>query len=193
MKDLPWYGHIVIALIIFGMFFLFYYKPRNEDLANLRAEREEAEREVMRLERKKAELDQIEKDIKTMDLQLQELETMIPHKEEIDVILRRIQQLAQDSRINIIKFIPQALIDQEFFSEKPISVEITGTYHNLGIFFDRLSKFSRLFNIENFSIKALSTQTDASTISASSTAKTYIFKETVPPPKESIKTAGKNE
>ncbi len=90
------------------------------------------------------------------------------------------QQLAVNSRLNIVKFLPKGEIDREFFYEWPISIEITGNYHNLALFFDRLSNFSRLFNIEDFSIKSLSNQTEASTISAAYTAKTYIFREETP-------------
>jgi len=54
---------------------------------------------------------------------------------------------------------------------------MTGNYNNLGMFFDQLSRFSRLFIVENFSIKSLARQTDASTVSVSCTTKTYIFHE----------------
>jgi Tfp pilus assembly protein PilO len=124
---------------------------------------------------------------------LAELETIIPQKEEISDILRKIQQLAWDSRLNIEKFIPKADVDKEFYYEKPISIEITGNYHNLAIFYDRLSNFSRLYNIEEFTIKSLRAQTDTSTISALSTATTYIFKEAEPEEEESQQNAGKEQ
>jgi Tfp pilus assembly protein PilO len=54
-------------------------------------------------------------------------------------------------------------------------MEIRGNYHNLASFFDRLSKFARIFNVENFTIKALRDQTDELTISSTFTAKTYVF------------------
>ena len=106
-----------------------------------------------------------------------ELEAIIPEEQEIDVILRRIQQLAFDSRIDIVRFTPKALIAQEFFSEKPISMELTGNYHNIAVFFSKLSNFSRLFTMEDFSIKALRDQTDSLTVRTNSTAKTYVFHE----------------
>jgi Tfp pilus assembly protein PilO len=65
----------------------------------------------------------------------------------------------------------------EFYSEWPIPIEIRGNYHNLATFFDRLSKFARLFNIEDFTIKAATSQTEDVTISSNFTAKTYIFLE----------------
>lgn len=180
MRDWPWYGYIVVAAIIFGLFFFIYYKPKNEELKELRAERIQTENEVVELKRKKEELDQIEVELANMRVKLKELETIIPKEEEIDVILDRIEQLSNDSRLNIDKFIPRPLVQQEFYAEKPINIEITGSYHNLATFFNRLSNFDRLFTIQNFSIKALRNQTDTNTITAATTAQTYIFIE--PPP-----------
>ncbi|MFQ6109449.1 MAG: type 4a pilus biogenesis protein PilO [Candidatus Aminicenantales bacterium] len=180
MKNWPWYGYLLLAVIIFGLFYLVYYKPKNQELKDLREERIKLEDEVAQLRMKKKELDKIEAEIKRMDIVLQELEAIIPQKKEISDILRRMQQLAYDSRLNIVKFIPKGEISKEFYSEWPISIEITGNYHNLAMFFDRLSRFSRIFNVEDFSIKAIEKQSEATTISATWTAKTYIFHEESP-------------
>jgi Tfp pilus assembly protein PilO len=190
MKDWPWYGYVLLALIIFGLFYFLYYKGKNEELQTVREERIKTEAAIVELRAKKTQMDQIEKEIEEMKVTLIQLETIIPLREEISDILRKIQQLAWDSRLNIEKFIPKADVDKEFYFEKPISIEITGNYHNLALFFDRLSNFSRLYNIEDFTIKSLRDQTDASTISAQSTATTYIFKEEVPAEEEEQTTTG---
>jgi Tfp pilus assembly protein PilO len=190
MKDWPWYGYVLLALIIFGLFYFLYYKGKNEELQTVREERIKTEAEIVGLRAKKTQMDQIEKEIDEMKMTLSQLETIIPLREEISDILRKIQQLAWDSRLNIEKFIPKADVDKEFYYEKPISIEITGNYHNLALFFDRLSNFSRLYNIEDFTIKSLRDQTDASTISAQSIATTYIFKEEVLAEEEKQTTTG---
>ena len=193
MRDWPWYGYVLIAIIIFGIFFLFHFRPKNEELKELRVERIKVEKDVVRLREKKDQLDIIEEELKLMSTTLNELEAIMPQKEEIDVILRQIQQLANDTRLNITKFVPKAEIAKDFYAEKPISIEITGNYHNLGIFFDRLSNFSLLFNIEDFSITSLRVQSEASTISAKLTAKTYISPEAQPGQEESGKNTGEEK
>jgi Tfp pilus assembly protein PilO len=177
MRDWPWYGHLLVAVLIFGLFYVAYYRPKNGDLEVLRDQRIEVENQVRMLKQKKQQLDEIEAELKTMNATLKNLETIIPQQEEIDVILRRIQQMAFDSRINIIRFVPNPLIDQEFFSEKPITMQLSGNYHNLAIFFNRLGNFSRLFTIEDFAIDATRDQSETTTITADVTAKTYIFLE----------------
>jgi Tfp pilus assembly protein PilO len=177
MKGRPWYTYAIIGVLIVGFFYFIYYKPKGKELLSLRTERQKIEAEVKKAQRKKQDLDKIEAELKTLGLTLATLEAIIPQKKEMSDILRRIQQLAYDSRLNIRRFAPQRLADKEFFSEQPISIEMTGNYHNLGMFFDQLSRFSRLFIVENFSIKSLARQTDASTVSVSCTTKTYIFHE----------------
>jgi Tfp pilus assembly protein PilO len=180
MKDWPWYSYLVIAVVIFAIVFLMFLKPRNEKIANIKEERSLIENEVNQLKVKKKQLDKIEAELQTMTSILNELEVMIPQQREMYDILKQIQQLAYDSRLNIDKFVNRGEIDKEFYWEWPINIEITGDYHNLAIFFDKLSRFSRLFNTESFFIRALPRQNDTSTITANTTIKTYIFRETMP-------------
>ncbi|NTV81997.1 MAG: type 4a pilus biogenesis protein PilO, partial [Candidatus Aminicenantes bacterium] len=105
------------------------------------------------------------------------LEVNIPQRKETADILRQIQALAYDSRLDVLRFAPGNEINKEFYAEWPIPIQVSGNYHNLGTFFDKLSKFPRVFTIENFSIKTLNRQTDLNTISANWTAKTYFFAE----------------
>lgn len=183
MKNWPWYGSLVLALIIFALVFFFYFKPKDQELKSLRTERQKIEQEVQDLRIKKEQLVKIEAELVSLKAILKELEVIIPQKKEISEILRRIQQLAFDARLDIIKFAPRGEIKKDFYAEWPIPIEITGNYHNLAAFFDRLSLFSRIFNIENFAIKSVQAQTDALTITSNFTAKTYFFlEESAPPP-----------
>jgi Tfp pilus assembly protein PilO len=177
MRDWPWFAYVIIAAIILGLFYFVYYKPKSEELNNIKDERIKVEAEVAHLKVKKEELDKIEAELEQMKITLSKLEAIIPQKEEISNILKQMQELAYDTRLNITKFIQNPEIIKEFYAEQPISVAVTGEYHNLAIFFDRLNTFKRLFNIEDFTIRALRTQTEASTISAEWNVKTYIYRE----------------
>ena len=62
MKNWPWYGYLVLAVLIFALAFLFYFKPQGAKLKVLTAERVKVEQEVQNLKQKKRELDKIEAD-----------------------------------------------------------------------------------------------------------------------------------
>jgi type IV pilus assembly protein PilO len=178
MKNWPWYGYVLFAALIFTLAFFFYFKPRNIKLVALKTERVKVEQEVQNLKQKKRELDKIEADIVTMTAKFKALEINIPQRKETADILRQIQTLAYDSRLDLLRFAPGTEINKEFYAEWPIPIQVSGNYHNLGLFFDRLSKFARVFTIENFTIKTLAPQTELNTVSANWTAKTYFFSET---------------
>ena len=177
MKNWPWYGYLILAVLIGALAFLFYFKPQNDKLKALTADRVKVEQEVQNLKQKKRELDKIEADIVQMTAKLKTLEVNIPQRKEIADILRQIQTLAYDSRLDVLRFAPGAEVNKDFYAEWPIPIQVSGNYHNLGLFFDKLSKFDRVFTIENFAIKSLARQTDLNTISANWTAKTYFFAE----------------
>jgi Tfp pilus assembly protein PilO len=176
MKNMPWYGFLIICAIILLIFYLAHFKPKNQQLNSIKKQRIKVEAEVDELRRKKKRLDKIEAEIQNLNLVLAKLEAKIPKKRELSNILDKIQELAYDSRLNIKGFTPKDEIEKEFFLEWPIEVKVTGNYHNLAIFFDKISRFERLFKIENFSIRALQNQSNT-TISASMIAKTYISLE----------------
>jgi len=193
MKNIPWYGSLIIAVIIFALAFFLYFSPQNTKLQALKAERIKVENEVKDLKQKKKELDKIEAELAVMTAQLKGLEAIIPQRKEQAEILRQIQQLAYDARLDVTNFAQQKEINREFYAEWPINIQVTGTYHNLGVYFDRLSQYPRLFSVDRFSIKALSRQTDLLTVSANWTAKTYLFLEepVAPAPKPKAKRAGR--
>lgn len=177
MRRQPWLNYLILIIIVVIAAYLLYFKPKGSELKNLRAEREKIEVELKELRAKKQELDKIELELAAMRTTLKELEAIIPLKKEIDVILRKVQEIAYDSRLNILRFTPQGEVPKEFYSEWSIPIEISGSYHSLGLFFDRLRTFARLFTVDKFVINALSNQTDDLTISSSFTAKTYMFLE----------------
>jgi len=177
MKNWPWYGYLLFAVLIFALAFFFYFKPQNTKLKVLTAERVKVEGEVQNLKQKKRELDKIEADIVAMTAKLKTLEVNIPQRKEIADILRQIQALAYDSRLDVLRFAPGTEINKDYYAEWPIPIQVSGNFHNLGMFFDKLSKFARVFTIENFSLKTLTRQTDLNTVSANWTAKTYFFAE----------------
>jgi len=83
--------------------------------------------------------------------------------------------MAYDSDLDVIRFAPDREIAVDFYAEQPIPIEIVGTYHKLGGFFDRLLHYPRISNVDDFIIRALPNQSETAMISAIFTAKTYFF------------------
>ena len=175
MKSRPWYQYLVVAGVLGVLAYLAYFKPKQDELQGLRTERVQTEDAVAKLQIQKRQLDKIQAELDQLGKSMSELEPLIPRKKETGEILRNVQQLAYDSQLDVVHFQSDRETTKEYYTELPIPVEIVGSYHNLGSFFDRMSRFPRIFNIEDFVIRALPGQTSETTISAVFTAKTYFF------------------
>jgi type IV pilus assembly protein PilO len=74
-------------------------------------------------------------------------------------------------------------VQQALYAEVPIRLQAEGTYHNLGQFFDRISKFPRIINVSEISIRAKNEAGSSNTIVAECTATTFVLQEGAIPKK----------
>ena len=77
MREWPWYSILILALLVFAAVFLFYFKPRNSTISELRDQRMQVENEVMQLKSQKRQIDKIKKELEGMTATLKELENNI--------------------------------------------------------------------------------------------------------------------
>ncbi len=141
----------------------------------------------------------------TLRGEARDLKRILPAEKETPELMSKVQYLAAQSNLTIKKFNPAATVNKEFpvegtpaakpgarpapapkpgqapaqaaeyYQEWPINVDLDGTYHNLGMFFDRVGRLSRLVNVGNIKIKAQANQTASNTIAASCVATTFVY------------------
>ena len=94
------------------------------------------------------------------------------------------QTLATQSNLTIRGFRPQPIATREIHAEWPIGLELEGTYHNLGAFLDRVSRFPRIINVGALVITAKDAPTPVASIQVSCTATTFVLVDqaAAPPP-----------
>ncbi len=100
---------------------------------------------------------------------------MLPEEKDVADILRRLHGLAIQSSLSIQRFTPQPPVQKTMYAEVPFKLQAEGTYHNLGAFFDRISKFPRIINISSISIKAKPQPGPNATIVAECVATTFVL------------------
>jgi type IV pilus assembly protein PilO len=93
--------------------------------------------------------------------------------------------MATQSNLQIRGFKPQPVATRQMYAEWPIGLELDGTYHNLGSFLERVSKFPRIINITGIHIKGKDDGGPTETISAECTATTFVLVE----PKKPVESA----
>jgi len=185
LSRLPLAGQLgvsaVIAALICGGFYYFWYSEALDKQRQKETRLSDLQKQIRALEATANRLPEFQREVQALEARLETLKRILPPEKEMPDLMRRIQYLAAQSSLSIRKFNPAAVITKDFYQEVPVSIDVEGTYHNMGAFLDRVSRMSRLVNMGDFKIKAQSTQTLNNTVAVTSTATTYVYLD-VPPP-----------
>ncbi len=194
LNEIPWYVQLGVFLLLAGIVagggYWLFISGLQQQLAIKQKNLDELKVEIQRGQAVEQKHLEFQTQNKRLREKLSTLKIILPEAKQTDDLLRQIQASALSSGLTIKLFQPQAIVQKDFFSEWPISMEVEGNYHNLGIFFDRLSKLSRIVNVSNVKITQSSTRDNPNrTIRANYTATTFVYNETAPePPADTGKT-----
>src|SRR5688572_17312822 len=183
LNKLPWYAQIgafvvVSAGAVFG-FWKFYVAEVQADI-NMRQSRLTALRaDISKGVATAKQLPQFQAQVNELEARLENLRQVLPEEKDVADTLRRIQTLATKSNLSIQRFQPGKVVQQKVYAEIPYKLQAEGTYHNLGAFFDQISKFPRIINVSEISIRAKEPPEPAKTISAELVATTFVLQEGV--------------
>ena len=140
------------VLVLGGLFVWFYYLPKNEEIDKIKGEIATIEQKLNKAKIMVKRLKQFEAQWAELDAQYQEALKLLPNTKEIPTLLKTITQLGSDSQLEFRLFSPQRERPQDFFIEIPVSIEVSGTYHNVAVFFDKVGAMERIVNILNVSM-----------------------------------------
>ena len=182
---------VVLGALIFGGFYFFWLSDAWKEETTKKAKREALQKEIRALEVTANKLQEFQREVQLLEAKLDTLKRILPPEKETPDVIRRVVALASQSFLTVKKFTPTAVVQKEFYQEVPINMELTGSYHNLGLFFDRVSRLSRLVNVKNLKVKNSTKQTPTNTIDAACVATTYIYQDAPPPPPKGARPAKK--
>ena len=183
LSKLPWQAQIgafvlVCAGAVFG-FWNFYVVDVQADINMRQSRLNTLKKDVTKGVATARRLPEFQAQVDQLEDRLISLTAVLPEQKDVADILRRIQTLAQQSSLSIQRFTPQPTVQQTLYAEVPFRLQAEGTYHNLGAFFDRISKFPRIINISEISIRAANDTGSGTTIVAECLATTFVLQEGV--------------
>ena len=179
LNKLPWYAQVglfvVLALAGVGVFYYFYVMPADAEMATRQQKLDGLKVEIAKAQSTANQLNQFRQQVAELEGRLESLKAVLPEQKDVADLLRRIQTLATQSNLAIRAFKPAASVTKDLHAEWPIALQLDGTYHNLAMFFDRVSKFSRIINVSNISIRAKEKPEPSSTITVDCVATTFVL------------------
>jgi len=137
-------------------------------------------------------LDMYRQQLREIDISFGALLKQLPNKSQMDALLVDINQagLGRGMQFELFRPAPRETM-KDFYAELPVSVRVTGGYHDMGQFASDIAQLSRIVTLNDIVITAIGK--DGSALAMDTTAKTfrYLDEEEVAKQKRAA-AAGKN-
>ncbi len=185
LEDKPWHVGAIAGLVLGAVLYFaasnYLLEPKKLDLERLDAKLSQLQTKIQEGRAAKKQLPRFREQARLLQLDLDRLLRILPARRNTPELLRRIRSLTEQGDFDFLRFKPGNFRDKDFYSEWPISISLVGNYHNLGLLFDRVSRFARIVNIEGLKISASRRRGQATkTVSANFQIKTFVYKEEPP-------------
>ncbi|MEO8566693.1 MAG: type 4a pilus biogenesis protein PilO [Betaproteobacteria bacterium] len=182
-------GLLVVLILLAGAFF--DWKDQLDALD--RAQEEEAKLRVSYTEKKAkaVNLELYVQQLKEIEQAFGALLKQLPNKSEMDALLTDINQAGLGRGLQFELFRPATRERlAEFYAELPITVKVTGTYHDMGAFASDVAQLPRIVTLNDIGII-----NDKGTLVMDATAKTfrYLDEDEIAKQRKSAKDAGKGK
>lgn len=143
-----------LALILFAC----YWFDWQHQLDQINVEREkEAQLRTTFLDKKKQAVDlpAYVRQLEDIEKQFGALLKQLPGKSEMDALLTDINQagLGRGLQFELFKPAPSET-QRDFYAELPITIKVTGNYHDLGAFASDIGKLSRIVTLNDIGLSA---------------------------------------
>jgi type IV pilus assembly protein PilO len=184
LTKLKWYFQaLLVTAVCGGLLALFWYEylqDIQQQNQTKTAQIQELQKTIAKSVQQEKELEKIKKDAIDLQAKLDMLKMVLPQEKETDEIFRDVQKLATTSGLQVTKLTPRVTIDHEVYTEYPIDLDVTGTYHNVGTFLDRIRQLPRIVSIGGLKLQGRASQGEAAfaaSVGATYTATTYVYKD----------------
>jgi len=161
---------ILIAIPIAG--YLLDTSSQVEELERLQATEQTLKQQYLDKKKLAVNLDLHRQQLREIDTQFGTLLRQLPNRSQMDALLVDINQAGLGRGLQFDLFRPApAEITREFYAERPISVRVTGSYHDMGAFASDVGQLPRIVTLNDVKINTAA----GSQLSMDVTARTFRY------------------
>ena len=163
------WGAVVVVCAALGYFAV--WRGQMEELDTLRQEEVKLKEQYRVKLQQSINLDELRRQKEQVNQYVITLEKQLPSKAEMDALLSDINQAGIGRGLQFELFRPGQVNLREYYAELPISVKVSGRYHDLGAFASDIANLPRIVTLNNLNIQT----TKDLTLTLDATAKTYRY------------------
>lgn len=162
---------LAILVVVVGWFLLL--SDAHDELDAERAKEPTLKQDYRNKLGQAVNLEELRKQKLQVEEYVTQLEKQLPGKAEMDALLSDINQAGLGRGLQFELFRPGQVVVKDYYAELPISIKVTGRYHDIGSFAADVANLSRIVTLHNMSI--VTGKDPGGTLSMEATARTYRY------------------
>jgi type IV pilus assembly protein PilO len=168
---------LLIFVVVIGLGL--YYDTKDQLTQLERHEKKETElKDVFKIKANRAaKLELYKEQLAEMRISFGALLRQLPEKTDVESLLVDVSQTGLASGLEIKRFKPSAEEKKGFYAELPITLEVSGSFHQLASFISGIAALPRIVTISNLKLTPIENKdnTSQSILGMSAIAKTYRY------------------
>lgn len=164
---------VLICLVVWGAGYYFIIKDKRAELATLEQKELELRQSFETKQAKAVNLDAYKEQMQEMEVVFAGMLQQLPRKNEVADLLVDISRTGLINGLEFELFKPESERPVDFYAELPITMRLTGKYHQFGQFVSGVAALPRIVTLHNFKMGPLNNDTGTMTMDV--TAKTYRY------------------
>jgi len=165
--------YVAVAVAVAALLWFVILKDYEAELDAERATEVTLREDYSRKMIKAVSLEGLKKQREQVQQYVMQLEKQLPSKAEMAALLSDINQAGLGRSLQFEVFRPGAMVTKEYYAELPITLKVTGRYHDIGAFASDIAFLSRIVTLNNLSIAPGGKDTDV--LSMDATARTFRY------------------
>ena len=166
---------IVLAAVLLAGFYFLVFSKNFTKIKDLKEQERSLQADVKKAKGAADNLEQHEQELKEIKQQFEKISIVLPKAKEIPALLTGISDHGTSAGLDFNLFTPGNETSKDFYAEIPISIKVTGPYHNVGYFLDQVSKLERIVTVKNITLGGPKEAEGEMLLSSSCNLLTYRF------------------
>lgn len=146
-----------LAISMYGAYWYFVFDDKLIQITKAQQSIAQLDKDIALFRIQVANLPDLQRKLGLRKKELYYAKTLLPEDSRaLEMLLSSFEKLGRDENVEFILFQPGAEQIQEFYATRTIQLQISGTFHRLVTYFDRLSRLDRLVTIQNVTFTPVS-------------------------------------
>ncbi|MCC6335446.1 MAG: type 4a pilus biogenesis protein PilO [Myxococcales bacterium] len=166
-----------IAVLITGTCYFLLVTDVEARIETIKSQQAAADRTLAEKQAIADNLNERRKEMDALEQRLAEALTELPEKKDIEELLAQLNDVGKKSGLEIAKVTPGLEAPEGFYARIPITIIVSGNYHEIAMFLQEIANMRRIVNVNNIKLANPTLKNDKVILNSEFLATTFRFNE----------------